>query len=410
MLERNWLVPYELIDRNSEQIDIKPVHLSLISHPSEWSFNALKDAALLQLDINTLALEHGMILKDASAYNVQFLGPCPIFIDTLSFDFYREGTPWYAFGQFCRHFLAPLLLMKYRSLDSNQMLNHFIDGVPLDLASRLLPWKTHFSPFIKSNIHLHAKAIEKGQRRRVPSTATLSKKSLLNILRYTRSFLSDLEYDDSSSEWGDYYSFTNYSQEAFAFKERTIAMWVDEVRARKIWDVGGNDGHFSRNVSAGKKLVLATDLDPIAVDRSFIKNKRLGEEGGFSLQVNILNPTPSFGFENREREGFLTRVKGLEIDCSFVLALIHHLCISNNCSFKMVAQLLRPLSRHIIIEFVDREDSWVERLLKNMGERRHLFDWYSKSNFEQAFGKCFAIQKRKQIPQTMRTLYLMTAK
>ena len=411
LVERNFLIPHSVEKRTPDRILLRPKEVPFITYPSEWSFNALKEAALLHLEINIMALKHQMILKDASGYNVQFMGPNAIFIDTLSFEMYREGTPWYAFGQFCRHFVAPLLLMKYREPDFNKVLHNFVDGIPLDVASQLLPWKTHLSPFIKSNIHLHAKSIAKNQgRNQKRQEAVLSYRSLMNILRYTKNFLSGLEPAKASSEWGDYYSFTNYSSESFEEKENIILSWVEEIDAKKIWDVGGNNGHFARRISFNKKIVIVSDIDPFAINESFTESKSSREEAIHSLLIDLMNPTPGFGFGNRERSSFLDRMEAINLDCTMALALIHHLCISNNCSFEMVARLFSSFSRHLIIEFVEREDSWVQKLLDNMGNRRELFDYYNRENFEAAFKKFYYFDKKRVLGKGKRLLYFLRVK
>ena len=90
---------------------IKPELIEFISYPYEWCFSQYQDAALTTLEIERRALSRGMTLKDCSAYNVQFQSGRPIFIDTLSFETYREGEPWTGYRQFCEHFVAPLALM-----------------------------------------------------------------------------------------------------------------------------------------------------------------------------------------------------------------------------------------------------------------------------------------------------------
>ena len=72
---------------------IQPDKVDFISYPYEWSFSQLKDAALATLAIQKEALNAGMILKDASAYNIQFHQGTPLLIDTLSFTKYVEGQP-----------------------------------------------------------------------------------------------------------------------------------------------------------------------------------------------------------------------------------------------------------------------------------------------------------------------------
>jgi len=74
--------------------------IPFVSYPYEWTFSMLRDAALLQLDLNLAALEEGMILKDSTPYNVQFRGSKPVFVDIGSFERLREGAPWVGYRQF----------------------------------------------------------------------------------------------------------------------------------------------------------------------------------------------------------------------------------------------------------------------------------------------------------------------
>ncbi len=135
---------------------IRPESIEWISYPYEWTFSQYQDAALLTLEIQRRALRRGMTLKDCSAYNVQFHRGRPIFIDTLSFEVYREGSPWVGYRQFCEHFLAPLALMSLLDHRLNQLCRTNIDGIPLDLAVRLLPSRSRFRWGLLLHLHLHA--------------------------------------------------------------------------------------------------------------------------------------------------------------------------------------------------------------------------------------------------------------
>src|SRR5262245_14254456 len=137
---------------------IQPERVPFISYPYEWSFGQLKDAALATLSIQKRALKAGMSLKDASAYNIQFVRGKAVLIDTLSFELYKDGQPWVAYRQFCQHFLAPLTLMALKDVRLSQLLRVYIDGIPLDLASELLPSKTRLNFGLLTHIHLHASA------------------------------------------------------------------------------------------------------------------------------------------------------------------------------------------------------------------------------------------------------------
>lgn len=398
LVERSWLVTHCELRRDQSQIVIQPTPLAFISYPSEWCFDALKSAALLHLRICLLANKYGMILKDASAYNVQFVNNKPIFIDTLSFTHYREGSPWHAFGQLCRHFIAPLLLMKYRSLTLGKTFHNFIDGMPFDLASRMLPWWTWLSPFILLNIHMHSRKTSTCYHN---SDIRLKKKSLLNLIDYTALFLEQLTYGKHTSQWSNYHEVMNYTPPSFREKIEVVNCWLQDVSARRIWDVGGNDGYITQQVSSCVELAINTDYDPIAINRSFRNHPRL-----LSLNVDLTNPTPAYGFANQEREAFIDRVKQAKIDCILVLAVIHHL-IMTGCSFAMLANLFAQLTNYLVIEFVDREDSYVAKMLEQTNNNSNFFIYYCRDNFEREFKKTFVVLRAHEVSGSLRTLYLM---
>ena len=161
---------------------IRPEVVPFISYPYEWCFDQLKDAALATLQIQKCALDFGMTLKDASAYNIQFFHGKPKLIDTLSFEIYKEGSPWIAYRQFCQHFLAPLALMSYRDVRLSQLMRIYIDGIPLDLASSLLPFRAFLRPSLWAHIRLHAGMQRRFAGKRLPKPPFLSKKSFFAFI------------------------------------------------------------------------------------------------------------------------------------------------------------------------------------------------------------------------------------
>ena len=399
LTSREHLITHKELKKTEDQIIIQPKKIPFISYPTEWTFEAIKDAALLCLNMNLTALKYNMILKDASIYNIQFVGTKPIFIDTLSFDFYQKNKPWRAFGQFIRHFLCPLLLMKYKATDMSSLLVKFIDGIPLDITSCMLPIRTHFSPFIKTNIHMHSKALKhNGYNSKNPE---LTKKSLINIIKYNISFIQSLTLKQKTS-WSDYYQKTNYDKQALDQKTKITKSFLEKINPQTVLDVGGNDGRFSKD----ENQVILCDSDHSSINRAFLENKK-ADRDILHILCDITNPTPAYGFSNQERYSFLDRIKEYNSDCILALALIHHLCISNNCSFDMVAKLFSSISEHLIIEFVDRSDSQVIRLLDNIREEQHLFDFYNHDNFKEAFLKYFNFESFKKIDNTHRTVYYM---
>ncbi|HEY2158117.1 MAG TPA: SAM-dependent methyltransferase [Isosphaeraceae bacterium] len=381
---------------------LRPDPIPFVAYPYEWCFGQLKAAATATLEIQRRAVARGMSLKDATGFNVQFRGWRPVFIDTLSFESYREGSPWVAYRQFCQHFLAPLALMSRVDPGLNQLLRTNLDGVPLALAARLLPRRTWLNPGLLLHIHLHARAkqafdqhAEKPKERPFPRTA------LLGMLDSLGSTVKGLRWEPSGTEWADYYTDTNYTDAALAEKERLVGAFLDRVAPRTAWDLGANNGRFSRLASARGAATVAFDVDPAAVERNYREATRLGEEGLLPLVLDLTNPSPGLGWANRER--LTIRDRG-PADVVLALALVHHLAIGNNVPLPKVAELFADLGRNLIIEFVPKSDSQVRRLLV---VREDIFPGYTREGFEAAFAGHFSTEAVEPIAGTERTLYLL---
>ncbi len=386
---------------------IKPQRVPFISHPYEWCFSQLKDAALLTLEIQSRAFDSGMSLKDCSAYNVQFMGGKPIFIDTLSFGTYREGQPWVAYRQFCQHFLAPLALMSYVDVRLHGLLRVHLDGIPLSLAARLLPGRTRASFGLLSHIHLHAKAQERFSDSALPSTGRkVSRISFLGLVDSLRSTVNKLSWQAGGTEWHDYYDKTNYSSTAFEHKQKLVAAMLDKITPppTSVWDLGANEGVFSRIASDKGISTISFDIDPAAVEVNYLQIRDAGQSDILPLILDLTNPSPGIGWANRERVSLAMRGPA---DAALALALIHHLAISNNLPFSKIAQFLRDICHTLIIEFVPKSDSQVQKLLSS---REDIFPEYHQQAFEAEFGRVFAIRAYEPIHDTERTLYLMEAR
>jgi hypothetical protein len=386
---------------------IQPELVPHISYPYEWSFSQLQDAARLTLDICTRAIEHGMILKDASAYNIQFLGGRPVLIDTGSFQRYEEGRPWPAYQQFCKHFLAPLLLAVKVDIRLLKMLESHIDGIPLDLASRMLKSRTGLSAGIWMHIHLHARAQKKyatpesaprsGQRR-------VSRTGILGLLDSLRGTICKLKWRAAPSEWGDYYDNTNYSDSATNNKRDIVATWCRELGPGNIWDLGGNTGYYSRAAMECGADVVCWDIDAVAVESNYQRTRDENTTGLLPLQLDLTNPSKGIGWANQERSSIEDRGP---VDLALALALIHHLVIANNVPFREVAKYFSRLARFLIIEFVPRDDSQVQRLLRS---REDIFDGYDVEHFIEAFGEYYVERKRIPVPDSGRSMFLLESR
>ncbi len=380
-----------------------PELVNFISYPYEWAFSQLKDAALLTLQIQKFALDFGMTLKDSSAYNVQFHHGRPILIDSLSFEIYPEGSPWVAYRQFCQHFLAPLSLMAYRDIRLNQLFKAHLDGIPLDLTSKLLPFRTRLKLPILMHIHLHAASQRRYSSATLDTSRTMSKVALLGLIDSLESGIKALHWKAAGTEWAEYYSDHNYTPAALEHKKSLVSEYLDQVSPASVWDLGANIGTFSRLASALGIPTVAFDIDPVAVERNYLLCKRDRETHLLPLLQDLSNPSPNLGWHSTERTSLNQRgPAGLVM----ALALIHHLAISNNVPLDKLAHFFRELSKWLVIEFVPKSDSQVQRLLAS---RTDIFADYNQEIFEQTFSACFQIHRKTPIRDSERWLYLMEA-
>jgi len=407
LVEKSLLVPHveapvDLARHGGAYKVIEPDLVPFVSYPYEWCFSQLKDAALATLRIQKLALKKGMILKDASAYNIQFHRGKPMLIDTLSFTAYNEGEPWVAYRQFCQHFLAPLALMALRDVRLSSLLRSNIDGVPLDLASSLLPWRTRLVPGLLMHIHAHASSQKKHEdSRKAARTAKVSRNALTGILDSLRGSIRKLQWRPGGTEWGDYYNDTNYSDESLQLKREMVGAQLDRTDATVVWDVGANNGYFSRVASERGLWTVASDIDPTAVEQNWQVCKQEKEQNLLPLLMDLTNPSPALGWAHRERMAFLERGPA---DAVLALALIHHLAISNNVPLDRLAEFFAAAGTWLIIEFVPKSDSQVQRLLAT---REDVFPDYHLEGFETVFSRLFEIVAKEPIPGSERTLFLL---
>jgi len=404
--QREMLITHEIDGYDKAQDEnafavIKPRQIPFISYPYEWSFEQLKDAALLTLDIQRQAMRFGYSLKDASAYNVQFANGRPVFIDTLSFEAATPNKPWVAYGQFCKHFLAPLVLMACVDIRLSSLLLTNIDGIPLDLASRLLPSKTLLRPSTLFHIHLHARMQTKhADSKKGHNSTSLSTSTLPILIDSLTSAIKRLRWKSQKTEWGDYYKSTNYSEDAFQCKKHVVKQMLEDCEPHSVWDMGANTGVFSRLALECGAQVVAFDVDPMAVNANYALVRKKNEPL-LPLLLDLTTPSPSIGWNCTERSSVFERGP---VDVCMALALIHHMAISNNVPLGNVARLFASCCKFLIIEFVPKEDSQVQRLLSS---RKDIFSYYNLEGFKKCFSEWFSILRESPIENSLRTLFLM---
>lgn len=408
LVSQGLLIPHKEIDvgeASEVYKTIKPVQVPFISYPYEWSFSQYKDAALTTLTIQRIALDYGMILRDASAYNIQFYKGKPALIDTLSFVKYEEGAPWMAYRQFCMHFLAPLLLMTKAHPQLNKLLRVYIDGIPLDMASALLPTYSWFKPSILTHIHLHSRFQQKfGHLKMMGKKHIMGKASLLGLIDNLESIIKDLKLTSGKSEWSDYYKDNNYSSLAFNHKKKIVSEYLKKITRGIVWDIGANTGVFGKIASDLGNFTVCFDNDFLAVENLYKESKKSEAINCLPLIFDITNPTPALGWEYLERMSIYERGPA---DTVLFLALIHHLAIGSNIPMEKVASFLNRICQNLIIEFVPKEDSQVQRLLSS---RKDIFKDYNQLYFEEEFNKFFIIRSKTKVKGSPRWIYFMTNK
>ncbi len=409
LVRRKLLIAHREVELDAPRLDlayriIRPEPVDFISYPYEWCFHQFKDAALATLKIQKRALEHGMTLKDSSAYNIQFHRGHPLLIDSLSFEIYLPGQPWVAYRQFCQHFLAPLSLMAAVDVRLGQLMRVHLDGLPLDLAVRLLPPASRFKLPLLLHLYLHARS----QRRYAGSPPApggkMSKPAMLGLIDNLKSGIASLRWSPKGGQWEDYYKIHNYSQDGLDFKERVVGSYLERIRPSSVWDLGANTGKFSRLASGMNIPTVAFDIDPAAVDANYRQCVADRETNLLPLVTDLTNPSPGIGWQNQERLSLLERGPA---EAVLALALIHHLLISNNVPLAGAAEFFRRAGHWLVIEFVPKSDSWAQRLL---AARKDIFPDYHPEGFEKAFSNYFSLHDVQKIPGSERCLYLMEGK
>ncbi len=407
LIDLKLLIPHEEVkitpydEKNIYKI-IKPEKIPFISYPYEWSFSQFKQAALTTLEIQKNAIKHGMILKDCSAYNIQFFEGKSVLVDSLSFEKYEEGQLWKGYKQFCEHFLAPLSLMSHKDIRLGQLLRIHLDGIPLDLTSSILPVKTKISFHLLSHIHAHAKSQKHYEDKDIKiKERKLGKNSLVGLVESLYSAIKKMKWELKKTEWGTYYSDTNYSEVAFLEKNKIINELLEKIQPKEVWDVGGNVGIFSRLASNIGINTVCFDIDPVAIEKNFLEVIDKNEKKILPLLLDLTNPTPGIGWENQERTSFINRGP---TDTVFALAIIHHLAISNNLPLEKIGKFFSEICENLIIEFVPKEDSQVQRLLRT---RKDIFGSYNLEEFKQVFGKMFEFVESFNIQNSKRTLHYL---
>jgi SAM-dependent methyltransferase len=379
---------------------IQPFQIDNFNYPCEWCFSQLKDAALLTLQIMEASIAKGLILKDASAFNITFTPTGPLFIDTTSFELYDEKKPWQAYRQFCENFLAPLVLAHYRGLQMLSMIKGFPDGIPLPVCARLLPFRSKFKGLTALHIHLQ-QAVKSGSNNDVGLSFSITK--MQRLLRHLKEGITALHPKEKVSAWSNYYAETILKDGYLADKEKTVSTFINTIPAETVLDLGANTGQFSILLQKQGKKVVAADNDLLCIERLYT-HCRNNAIPLLPIVQDLMYPTAATGWNLAERAGFPERFKS---DLILALALIHHLCVAKNLPFSLLAPTFSDWCQWLLIEFVPPEDEKVRYILS---QGKALPPGYSEENFRLQFNRYFTILREDKNAANGRILFLLKSK
>ncbi len=383
---------------------LKHEEVPFVSYPYEWCFGMLKDAALLTLDLLLAALEEGMILKDSSAFNVQWRGTQPVFIDIPSFERLQPGEPWVGYRQFCQLFLNPLFLQAYKDVPFQPWLRGSIDGIEPEQCKNVMSARDLLRPGVLAHVLLHASAqarAAKGQPdikkslRAAGFNAELIKANAARL----RKIVEGLRWGSTRSAWADYSCRNSYSEGDHDAKLAFVREAVAARPRRLVWDLGSNTGTFARVAAEHADYVVAMDADHLAVERLYRDLKAAGNRSILPLVVNLADSSPDLGWRGLERKALTRRSAP---DLTLCLALVHHVVISANIPLDEFVGWLASLGADVVIEFVSKADPMVRILLQN---KEDIYEDYDPELFERCLSGRFDIVRREALGSGTRTLY-----
>ncbi len=412
LTHEKWLIDAEEVDpkvlgdlgKDAAYV-IEHPRLPFISYPYEWSFPMLKAGALLHLDLHIQALQHDVTLSDASAYNIQFYGSRPIFIDLLSLRRYREGEFWLGHRQFCEQFLNPLLLTSFLGVSHTRWYRGNLEGIPVEDMNRLLPLRRKLSWRVMTHIVLQARlqrtAIKRQDKLKSIKKQKLPRATFLGMLAQLRKWIAGLEpAGKDKSLWGEYSDGGHgYAPQEQAAKHKFVAEFCEKVKPPLLWDLGCNTGEYSEcALEAGAQYVVGFDFDQHALEAAFARSHKKDLDF-LPLFLDAANPSPSQGWNESERKGLKNRAKANAI---LALAFEHHLAVGRNIPLDSVVSWLVNLAPKGIIEFVPKSDPRIQQMLTL---REDIFTEYDQKTFTTLLERNARIVRAESVSATGRHLF-----
>lgn len=385
-------------------------------YPHEITALQLYDAAKMTLLIARTALEHGWIIKDASAWNILFEHGNPVFCDILSFERIDASGIWVAYAQFCRHFLTPLLLYRNAGMQTSALFVQYRDGVQPEQARRIISgWRAYMQPvlevvtlpaFFGSMRQLRTSGAKHTPKARPPE---LVKFLLMRTFKRLEKHLDKLKPASSAkpTKWENYEADRDhYSTPDVLVKTAFVRAAVERPDIVTVLDLGCNAGEFSKVAAKAGKKVVAADYDHGALSRLY-QQLRDAALPISPILLDIGRPTPAVGWMNQEVDSFMVRAAG-KFDCIMALGLVHHLLVSERASLPMILEFFLSLApRFLVLEWIEPQD---RRFAEIAGINEALYSSMSIDSFESIFSEKYTIEKKQPLVAGNRTLYLLERK
>ncbi len=384
--------------------------LTLLSYPYEWSFEMLKDAAILQMELLQAGLAEDVMCKDATSFNVQFVGSNPVFIDVGSFEAYRAGDPWFGFQQFRQLFLYPLMFQAYKEVPFHPFLRGDLNGIPTPVAAKVLSgikrqWKGVW-PYVTMPAVLESRMADTDRDVQADLKGAGFNKDLLKInIDKMAKLVPQIEWKASTSVWSNYSERGHYTDTDLTRKSEFVDKVAGQKHRHRVWDIGSNDGHFSRIAAEHADHVLALDGDHLVIDTLYKVLRREQNTKITPLVMDIASPSAGLGWRGRERLPFTERAKP---DLVLALAVIHHIAITSLIPISEFIDFLADMGTDAVLEFPTPDDGMVKKLLRN--KRAGVHDDYNVGELERHIDRRFSVLEREELPSGTRILYHLVPK
>lgn len=362
----------------------------VITYSHEWSFDMLKDAALLYLEICKIAKRHGYSVKDGHASNIVFFGNKPKFVDIGSF--YK--AEYLEFKQFTATIILPLLIWSrnyYRT--AFNLLNDENKWTPYNEIICTYQGLLFFAQGKKKGIFNYRNFL-KNEKKRIYS----------KILEDKIALVEGLKSPNYSTMWHSYhnqYDKTKKVEPTPRFK-RIIDMINGLDGVESLYDVACNQGYFSFLVADNCpqiKKISGTDFDENAINEFYLAMKRSGHGKRITAGVsNLVSMTSNF-----QEKPANTRFRS---DCVVVLALTHHLLLGQGYHFDVVLNRLYDFTnKYLLIEFMPHG------LWNGVDENAMpgVPDYYTEAWYEQSISKYFNVIN-KEVLEKNRVMFVCIKK